>query len=115
MKNNNPDIVNIINEIKHFYADNTSSEIETVSIEINNEESLDRFGWCPDPALRQALVWCEWEELPEFVAYLITATHLDLEDILNEIYHEHREEEKEAAEDYYERQQEYQRIQGWNP
>lgn len=113
MKNNNPEVVNAVNELKRFYADKTSNEIETVSIEINNEESLDRFGWCPDLALRQALVLCEWEELPEFVAYLIAAAHLDLDEIFNEMYHEHRKEEEEATEDYYERQREYREMQGW--
>lgn len=101
--------------IVRYYNEKTSEEIERIISEMDSEEANDRFGWCEDVKLREALVWCEYEEFPELVAKTVRNAEIDIYDLFIDLRHDRLLEEKEAQEDYEELQREYREIQGWHP
>ena len=106
----------LIKEIKGFYNDvkeDRANHFEARLLEMDSDDANDRFGWCENEKLRRNLIWCEYEELPSFIAYLLFSSGIDMFRTISDFFNEQRHLDREASEDYQEIQEEYERMQGW--
>lgn len=107
----------LLKNIRKFYdriENDRAQYFEGCLMEIDDDGAHLRHGLCPDYKLRQALIWCDYEEIPSFVADLFILADIDIEDVLTDLLNEQRELDREATEDYEERQREYRELQGWH-
>lgn len=109
-------MITLHDKIKEFYdhiEEDRAQYFEGCLLLLDDDEANIPYKNIGDDRLRHLLVWCQQEELPEFVAYALYYAGEDIETILLCQLEEQRELDREATEDYYERQREYREIQGW--
>lgn len=103
----------LTSHIEKFYEDNTSEEIEHTLLALESDYYQGKYSWEQDRKLRALLIWCDYEDLPEFVAYIAHEAKLDIESILNSIYHETQRIEDEERKERELKEYDYRRVQGW--
>lgn len=103
----------LISHIEKYYEDKTSEEIEHTLLAIESDYYQDKFSWEKDSLRRSLLIWCDYEDFPDFFAYVAYEAKLDIEKVLTCIYREALREEKEWAEEREFQEYEYKRVQGW--
>lgn len=104
-------------KIKEFYdriKEDRAQYFEGCLLLLDDAEMNIPYESIEDDRLRHLLVWCEQEELPEFVAYAMYYADEDIETILICLLGEQRQLDREATEDYEEREREYREMQGWH-
>lgn len=63
--------------------------------------------------MRNLLIWCDYEDLPHFVATILAHDGCDIEQVLLDIRDEQEQLDEEASRDYYEMVRDAERAQGW--
>lgn len=99
------DCVYMVYETKH--SENRKEAMEN-ALDYIREETVDHF-----TRFGEIKAWCEYEELPEKTARLLHQYGCCLQSVLEDMIEEQEEYDREATEEYHEREREYREVQGW--
>lgn len=103
----------LTSHLEKYYEDETSEEIEHILLALESDYYQGKFSWEKDSLRRSLLIWCDYEDLPEFIAYIAYEAKLDIEKVLLSLYHDKRREEEEERRERERRDYDYKRDQGW--
>lgn len=103
----------LISHLDKYYENLSSEEIEHILLALESDYYQGKYSWEKDENRRNLLIWCDYEDLPEFVAYIAYEAKMDIESALTSLYQEARRIEEEERRERERREYDYKRDQGW--